>query len=87
VTRKVLPNDVDVAYDAGEAELQRLRDLDPVFFDFSNRRFQQRKKYAAEFFSADTPADAQGRTFLDFFQEDRDGSPKGILVLNLETIP
>lgn len=87
VTAKLLPNDVDVAYEAGEIELLRLRQLDPVFFDFSSQRFQQRKKYSAEFFIADTPCDLQKRTFLDFFQEDRDGSPKGILILNLEVLP
>ncbi len=87
VTAKLHPNDVDVAYEAGETELFLLRQLDPVFFDFSSQRFQQRKKYSAEFFLADTPCDPQGRTFLDFFQEDRDGSPKGILVLNLEALP
>ena len=87
VTAKLLPNDVDVAYEAGEVELLRLRQLDPVFFDFGSQRFQQRKKYSAEFFLADTPCDPHGRTFLDFFQEDRDGSPKGILVLDLEVLP
>ena len=87
VTTKLRPNDVDVAYEAGEVELLRLQQLDPVFFDFGSQRFQQRKKYSAEFFLADTPCDPQGRTFLDFFQEDRDGSPKGILVLDLEALP
>lgn len=87
VTTKLLPNDVDVAYEAGKTELFLLRQLDPVFFDFGSQRFQQRKKYSAEFFPADTPCGPHGRTFLNFFQEDRDGSPKGILVLDLEALP
>jgi len=86
VTTKLLPNDIDVVYEAGEPELIRLLELDPILLDFSNRRFQQKKKYGTEFFLADTPCNPQGDTFLNFFQKDRDGIPKGILILNLEEL-
>ena len=34
-----------------------------------------------------TQADALGRRFLDFFQLDRDGRPKGIVQIDLKGIP
>ena len=37
-----------------------------------------------EMFVAGGPADLAGRTFLQFFQEDREGNPKGIVAFDLQ---
>jgi hypothetical protein len=37
-----------------------------------------------ELFPADAAADPLGTLFRDFFQRDRDGNPKGIIVIDLE---
>lgn len=63
--------------------LQLLQQLDPVLLDFSNKRAAQKAKYGGELFISSFIADAQGRTFLDFFQEDRNGNPKGIVEVHL----
>ena len=84
VTGKSFPDDFDVAW---ETENINEELLTPVFLDFSNRRRSQKLAFGGEFFPADWPADRQGRTYLEFFQTDREGSPKGIVSIDLRTLP
>ena len=82
VTAKEEPGDYDACWGvAGVDEKQ----LDPVFLDFSNNREAQKRKYLGEFFPAELPEGGSGKTFLQFFQQDRNGYPKGIVALNLTT--
>jgi hypothetical protein len=61
--------------------------LDPVLLDFSDGRAAQKARYGGELFPAELPEKDSGRTFLEFFQTDREtGKPKGIIVLDLETL-
>jgi hypothetical protein len=60
-----------------------LQGLKGGLLTFDNQRFAQKAKYLGEFFPAWSPAEAGGRTFLDFFQTDRDGNPKGIVAFDL----
>jgi hypothetical protein len=56
--------------------------LDPVFFDFSNGRYNQKQKYLGEFFPAAIVEGVSGKPFLDFFQTDKStGKQKGIVRL------
>jgi hypothetical protein len=43
--------------------------------------------HGGELFFADAPADPAGTAFVDFFQRDRSGHPKGIVALNLGALP
>jgi Family of unknown function (DUF6932) len=55
-----------------------------VFLDFSHARAVQKAQFLGEFFPADLPEGLTGKTFLEFFQTDKEtGAPKGILALNL----
>ncbi len=82
VTAKERPNDIDVCWDVGGVDADA---LDPVFFDFSDGRAAQKARFGAEFFPAQVPEGLTGRTFLEFFQTDREtGEPKGIIVLELD---
>lgn len=82
VTSKELPNDIDVCWDITGVDPNA---LDPVFFTFDNGRAAQKARFGAEFFPAQTPEGITGRTFLDFFQVDKQtGGPKGIIVLELD---
>ena len=57
--------------------------LDSVFFDFDNGRAAQKARFGAEFFPAQAPQ--RLKTFLDFFQVDKEtGRPKGIVELLLD---
>src|SRR3712207_1316326 len=82
VTAKGRPNDIDVCWDIDGVNPDA---LDPVFFDFDNERAAQKARFGAEFFPAQVPEGLTGRTFLEFFQADKEtGGPKGIIELELE---
>lgn len=82
-TNKEIPNDIDVCWDMNNVNLDTLNKLEPVFFDFDNGRLNQKIKFGCEFFPADFIAKPPTTIYLDFFQEDRDGSKKGIVGLKL----
>lgn len=54
---------------------------------FDSGRATQKAAFHGELYMADSRADPQGRLFLDFFQTDRDGNRKGILVVDLKDLP
>jgi hypothetical protein len=87
VTEKATPSDFDGAWELNNVDLQRLLALEPVLFDFSNQRAAQKRKYFGEFFPADKQEGRTGRTFVDFFQQDKDtGVAKGIVAIELRTL-
>jgi hypothetical protein len=81
VTDKPEPGDYDACWDITDVAEDL---LDPVFFDFSDHRAAQKQRYGGEFFPAQLPEGLSGRTFLEFFQQDREGRSKGIIVLELQ---
>lgn len=83
VTEKPFPNDYEVCWNASFVDPNL---LDPVFLDFSNQREKQKQKYLGEFFPALATERASGKSFLDFFQTDKEtGNAKGIIrVLNFK---
>jgi hypothetical protein len=81
VTDKLSPNDVDGCWEADSSiDMDK---LDVVFLDFSAHRRQMKDKYGVDFFPASYVEGDSRQTFLDFFQVDRDGRPKGVLVVDL----
>jgi hypothetical protein len=81
VTAKPEPGDFDACWGVSGVEVER---LDPLFLDFSNSRARQKARFLGEFFPADLPEGVTGKTFLEFFQMDKEaGNPKGILVIDL----
>lgn len=83
VTSKEIPGDIDVCWEDDGIDFVKLQDLDPVLLDFDNEQAAQKAKYGGEFFPASLPTRKNGKTHLEFFQEDRDGNPKGIIAINL----
>ena len=80
VTGKDGPEDFDACWDTTDVDPDL---LDPVFFDFSNRRAAQKARFRGELFPAQWKGGG-GRTFLEFFQIDKyTGAPKGIVGLDL----
>jgi len=80
VTAKKEPGDFDACWGIAGVDPDR---LDPVLLDFSNGRAAQKAKYGGELFPAELPEGLSGRTFLDFFQTDRDtGAAKGIVSID-----
>jgi hypothetical protein len=81
VTDKQFPNDVDGCWDADSPV--DLGELDAVFLDFSDHRRQMKERYGVDFFLASSVEGESRQAFLDFFQVDRDGRSKGVLVVDL----
>jgi ribosome-binding protein aMBF1 (putative translation factor) len=65
VTSKPEPGDFDACWGIDGVDVDR---LDPVFPDFANSRARQKQRFDGEFFPAELPEGATGRTFLEFFQ-------------------
>ena len=81
ITNKDVPDDFDGCWEADGVVPER---LDPVLLDFSAGRAAQKAKFLGEFFIAETKVLGVGRTFLDFFQQDKEtGDPKGIIGIDL----
>jgi hypothetical protein len=81
VTAKDSPNDYDACWDTSGVDPSL---LGAVFFDFSNRRASQKALFLGEFFPANLTEGLSSKTFLDFFQIDKQtGDPKGIIALRL----
>jgi hypothetical protein len=84
VTAKEQPGDFDGCWEVGGVDPDK---LDPVLLEFANRRAAQKAKYYGELFLANAGADPAGTRFIDFFQFDKDGQPKGIISLDLKDLP
>ena len=80
VTSKFEPNDIDGCWEYDKKV--DLNILDSVFLQRS--RLPMKAKYGLEFFPASIIEGATGLPFPSFFQLNRDGQPKGILVVTLE---
>lgn len=79
------PNDFDGCWDLSNVDPTQ---LDPVLLDFRNRRAAQKAKFFGELFPIQYPADPNGTPFLNFFQLDKaSGDPKGIIALDLNSLP
>ncbi len=79
VTAKDEPGDIDVCWDTGGVDLDR---IDPVFLDLSAGRAAQKRRFGGEFFP-NVIESVSGLVFAEFFQNERDGSRKGIVVPKL----
>ena len=82
VTAKGRPNDVDGCWEY-HASVD-VDALDPVFLDISPPRRAMKLKYGVDLLISGTPLmDAGGQAVEEFFQMDRDGNRKGILLLHI----
>lgn len=86
VTSKEVPNDYDACWETTGVDLELLKQLEFIFFDFSCGRARQKALYMGEFFPDSVREGASGRTFLEFFQTDRQGNPKGIVAIDLRSL-
>lgn len=83
VTGKTLPNDYDGAWEPLGVNPNL---IDPVLLDFTRSRAAMKLKYGGELFPASASA-AAGVCYRDFFQRDRNGVPKGVIQIDLGSLP
>ncbi len=81
VTDRDEPEDVDGCWEASEWILEDV--LDPVFWDDRPPRQAMKQKYGVDFLIA-LPGAGPKPSLQEFFMTDRDGRPKGLLLLELE---
>ena len=79
VTAKTMPGDYDGTWESAGVDVDR---LDPVFL---NAR-AVKAKYFGDLFPASGVA-KPGVPFRDFFQTDRDGVEKGVVLVDLRSLP
>lgn len=84
ITSEIRPGDFDACWESGATDLGR---LDSELRDFSDRRAAQKARYGGELFPAEWPAQADGTTYLDYFQRDHKGRAKGIVAIDLTGLP
>ena len=80
VTAKDAPGDFDACWDTDDVDLDA---LDPVLLDLSNQRGAQKARFGGELFPNVVETQA-GLSLAEFFQNERDTSCKGIVVIHLE---
>lgn len=83
VTTTTLPGDYDGAWETAGVDPDR---VDPVFLDFSQRRAAMKSKYLGDLFPASAYA-ASGVLYRDFFMTDRNGVEKGVVLIDLRSLP
>ena len=82
VTSKLEPSDFDGTWDPdGVVKIE----LDPIID--SEDKYSMKDKYLGELYRQNTIEVATGKTFDEFFQMDRMKNRKGIVKINLETLP
>jgi hypothetical protein len=84
ITEKEKPGDFDALWETDNVDGNK---LDPVLLDFEELRKKQKEKFHGEFFPSSFFAEISStRSFLDFFQVDRDtGIAKGIIRICLDS--
>jgi hypothetical protein len=85
VTDKPNPNDFDGAWDHTRVDLSK---VDPVLIDpndLHNGRLKQKAKYGGELLVG--TEGRSGMPIQQFFQQTLDGEVKGIVLLDLRTLP
>lgn len=83
VSDKVVPGDYDGCWDPTNVDPAL---IDPVLLDFRDGRKAMKRKYLGELFLSSSLA-APGVVFRDFFLTDRNGVQKGVLLIDLRTLP
>jgi hypothetical protein len=85
VTAKELPGDFDVAFDPNGVNGAL---IDPVLLRHDDGRKSMKAKYFGELFPwGHVACLATGLIYQEFFQKDRDGYAKGVVLLDVRALP
>ena len=84
VTDKNRPNDIDGCYDLEESTTaETLKRMAPIFPPTPDNRAKAKELYGVDFFPAAATELSSGQPFLRFFQKDRQGRERGVLMLEV----
>lgn len=85
ITTKKVPGDFDACWDSDGVDFDAIPDH--LLITDESVRTLQKKMFGGELYIADSGADEWGTLFVDFFQYDRNRIQKGIIKLDLSTLP
>lgn len=83
VTDKPRPNDIDGCYDMVPG--MTLSSVAPIWPPTHQNRLMSKERFGVDFFPADAVESGSGQPFLRFFQQDREGNPKGVVAMELRS--
>jgi len=84
ITKKALPNDIDICWESKGVDLINAKMNMPILWDLNFPRNAQQNKYHADIFPANCFELSSKLYFLDFFQFDKNtGKAKGIIKLEI----
>lgn len=81
VTTKDVPGDFDCVWSPAGVDRPALERAAPELLDLSNHRAAQKLRFGGEFLP-NVIEGSSGTAFEQFFQSDRNGNPKGIVVID-----
>jgi len=81
VTAKEEPGDFDCVWSPAGVDRLRLEAAAPELLDLTDHRSAQKRRFGGEFLP-NVIEGASGQQFARFFQTDRDGTLKGILIID-----
>ena len=85
VSKRMNPKDYDCCFDDTNLDQSN---VDPVLIDYSDERAAMKKKYGGEFFPAGAIAQFDPtEVYQEFFQHDKNGRKKGLVLLDLKSMP
>lgn len=84
-TQKDDPGDYDGCWDSLGVDPTK---VDPVLLTFDPGRVAQKTKFRGEMFLAHNLAERKtGKRYMEFFQQDKDGKSKGLIGIDLRSLP
>ncbi|MGI8554311.1 MAG: DUF6932 family protein [Dehalococcoidia bacterium] len=85
ITARRRSSDFDACWELKGVNMILLQLLEPVLLDLSSGRAAQKAPFRGELFPAQLSADLAGKTYLEFFQrEKQSGRHKGIVLIRIE---
>lgn len=85
VSKRMSPKDYDCCFDDTNLDQDK---VDSVLLDYSDERAAMKKKYGGEFFPAGAVAKFNPiEVYKEFLQHDKNGRKKGLVLLDLKTMP
>jgi len=82
VSKKKLPEDIDICFDISDINEEQIKNIFPKFFDF-NERGRIRRDQQCHIFTFTR----ENTEIFDLLSADRDDRPKGLIILDLNEIP
>ncbi len=83
ITKKIYPRDFDLCWDEDGVNYELSKTTYRGLFDFGFKMQNMKKRYGEDIVQMTNYANERGTSFLNYFQEDKQGREKGIVKISL----